>query len=67
MANGATEERGEKRERAPGKVLAAGETLRIACGSGALEVSDVQPAGRSRMPVQAFVSGRGVAVGDLLA
>jgi len=52
---------------APGTVLAAGETLRIAAGSGAVEVVEVQPAGRQRMSVQSFVNGRGVAVGDVLA
>lgn len=51
----------------PGEVLAAGETLLVACGEGALEVSDVQPAGKARMTVRAFVNGRRVAVGDLLA
>jgi len=51
---------------APGTVLAAGETLAIACGDGALEVSDVQPAGKARMTARAFVNGRGVAAGDVL-
>jgi len=48
----------------PGTVLAAGDQLRIACGSGALEICDIQPAGKARMTVRAFVNGRGVAVGD---
>ena len=51
---------------APGTVLAAGETLAIACGDGALEVSDVQPAGKARMTARAFVNGRGVAAGYVL-
>ena len=51
----------------PGEVLAAGETLAVACGEGALEVSDVQPAGRARMTAQAFVNGRNAAVGDVLS
>jgi len=51
----------------PGEVLAAGETLVVACGEGALEVSDVQPAGKARMTVRAFVSGRRVAVGDVMS
>ena len=52
---------------APGEVLAAGDTLLIGCGAGAVEVSEAQPAGRSRMTVRALVSGRGVAAGDRLA
>ena len=51
----------------PGTVLAAGDQLRIACGSGAVEVCDVQPAGKGRMTVKSFVNGRGVAVGDVLS
>lgn len=51
----------------PGVVLAADEVLRVACGAGAAEVSDVQPAGRERMGVRAFVNGRGVRQGDVLA
>jgi methionyl-tRNA formyltransferase len=52
---------------APGAVLAAGEALRIACGEGAVEVSDVQPSGKGRMTARAFVNGRKVAAGDVLA
>lgn len=52
---------------APGQVLGAGETLAIACGEGALDVSDVQPAGKARMTAQAFANGRRVAIGDVLA
>jgi methionyl-tRNA formyltransferase len=51
----------------PGTVLAAGDQLRIATGDGAIEVCDVQPAGKARMTVKSFVNGRGVAVGDILA
>ncbi len=58
----ATGERGE-----PGRILAAGDVLTVAATGGAVQVSEVQPAGRQRMSVQAFVSGRGVAPGDVLA
>jgi methionyl-tRNA formyltransferase len=51
----------------PGVVLAAGESLRVACGTGAIEACEVQPEGKARMPVRAFVNGRGVAEGDVLA
>ena len=48
----------------PGTVLAAGETLTVATGVGALEVSEVQPSGKKRMPVSSWVNGRGVMVGQ---
>jgi len=51
---------------APGAVLEAGDTLLIACGAGAVEIAEVQAAGRARMTVRAFVNGRGVAAGDAL-
>ncbi|MBA2459551.1 MAG: methionyl-tRNA formyltransferase [Gemmatimonadales bacterium] len=47
----------------PGTVLAAGERLLVASGQGALAVREVQPAGRSRMPVDAWARGRGIAPG----
>jgi methionyl-tRNA formyltransferase len=55
------------RDGEPGRVLEAGETLCIACGTGAVIARAVQPAGRARMAVRAFVNGRGIAAGDLLA
>jgi len=51
----------------PGRVLEAGDTLTIACRDGAVTVTEVQPAGRARMAARAFVNGRGVAAGDVLA
>ncbi len=51
----------------PGAVLAAGERLVIGCGSRSLMVREVQPAGRSRMPVDAWVRGRGIDAGRRLA
>jgi methionyl-tRNA formyltransferase len=51
----------------PGTVLEAGDALRIACGSGVLEIADVQPAGKARMTARAFVNGRGIAAGDVFA
>jgi methionyl-tRNA formyltransferase len=47
-----------------GEVIAAGRSLVIACGEGALEVLEAQPAGRTRITVEAWVRGRGIAVGD---
>jgi methionyl-tRNA formyltransferase len=50
----------------PGMVLAADQQLLIACGDGALALREVQPAGRNRMPVEAWVRGRGIALGQRL-
>ncbi len=50
----------------PGTVLATGETLTVAAGVGALEVSEVQPSGKTRMQVSSWVNGRGVTVGQRL-
>jgi len=47
----------------PGEVIAAGRSLVVACGEGALEVLEAQPAGRTRITVDAWVRGRGIAVG----
>jgi methionyl-tRNA formyltransferase len=51
----------------PGSVLAAGERLVIAAGRGALAVREVQPAGKTRIQVAAWVRGRGIATGQRLA
>ena len=52
---------------AAGTVLSAGETLVMAPADGAVEVREVQPAGRTRIPVAAWVHGRGVQAGDCFA
>jgi methionyl-tRNA formyltransferase len=48
---------------APGEVLAADERLQIACASGAVEVEEVQPAGKARMLAADWIRGRGVRPG----
>ncbi len=50
----------------PGTVLSADQQLVIACGDGALAVREVQPAGRNRMPAEAWVRGRRISVGQQL-
>jgi methionyl-tRNA formyltransferase len=50
----------------PGEVLAAGQRLIVAAGRGAIAVNEVQPAGKNRLPVAAWVHGRGVAAGQRL-
>jgi methionyl-tRNA formyltransferase len=57
----ATEQAGD-----PGQVLAAGDRLVVGTGRGALEVREVQPAGRTRLAVGDWVHGRGIAAGDRL-
>jgi methionyl-tRNA formyltransferase len=52
---------------APGEVVAGGETLVVACGSGAVAVHDLQPAGKRRMPAVDWHRGRGVVIGDVFA
>ncbi|HET9151395.1 MAG TPA: methionyl-tRNA formyltransferase [Gemmatimonadales bacterium] len=52
---------------APGVVLSAGSTLVIGAASGAVEIAEVQPAGKRRMPVAEWVRGRGVTPGRRLA
>jgi methionyl-tRNA formyltransferase len=51
----------------PGSVLAAGDRLVIAAGRGAVAVQEVQPAGKTRIPVAAWVRGRGILPGQRLA
>ena len=49
----------------PGTVLSVdSDGLVVACGSGAVRVLDVQPAGKRRLSPLEWAHGRGVAVGD---
>jgi methionyl-tRNA formyltransferase len=48
----------------PGETLRADTTLTIACGAGAVSITDVQPAGKRRMPAREWLRGRSVAQGD---
>ena len=49
----------------PGEVLAVGEMgLIIACGTGAVAVESVHPAGKRRLAALDWAQGRGVAEGD---
>ena len=53
-------------EDVPGAVL-HGESLRVACGTGAVEVLEVQPEGRGRMTAADWRRGARLAAGDRLA
>jgi methionyl-tRNA formyltransferase len=47
----------------PGEVMEAAARLVIAAGEGLVEIAEVQPAGKERMPASDWVRGRGTAVG----
>lgn len=47
----------------PGSVLAAAPVLRVAAGTGAVEIADVQPAGGTRMASADWTRGRGPKTG----
>ena len=52
---------------APGTVIELSKhSFFVACGSGVLEITEVQPESKKRMPAQVFINGRGVQVGDIL-
>jgi len=52
----------------PGSILALNDgEMHIACGVGALAVTEVQKAGGKRLPVSAFLAGHALKVGDTLA
>jgi len=52
---------------APGEVLVIGaEGMTVACGSGAVEIANVQPAGKRRITPREWASGRGIGVGERL-
>lgn len=55
----------------PGKVLSLSEEgdgeILVACGEGALSLTEVLPEGKGRMSAAAFIRGRKIAPGDLLS
>ena len=51
---------------APGEVVEASGAMVVACGSGALEVLEVQRQGKRRMAAQDFLNGAGLAPGERL-
>lgn len=53
---------------AAGTVIETGKhSFFVACGEGVLEITEVQPESKKRMPAQVFLNGRGVQEGNLLA
>ena len=50
---------------APGEVISSGKNgMVVACGKGALRVTELQPPGKRRMAAQAFLAGRPVSAGE---
>jgi methionyl-tRNA formyltransferase len=52
---------------APGTVLEAGDRLLVACGSGVLQLQEVQLEGKKRLPAEEFLRGCKLQPGDRLA
>lgn len=51
----------------PGTVVEVSKkTFKVACGDVLLEILEVQPESKKRMPAQVFINGRGVQEGDVL-
>jgi methionyl-tRNA formyltransferase len=62
-----TEEAGDEGSTSFGTVLAIDERgMLVACGDGAVRVSQVTPAGKKRLSVAEWLRGRGVAIGERL-
>ncbi len=55
----------EPGDQLPGVVTAVSESaITLACGQGQLQLLEIQPAGKRRMPVSEFLRGRAVSGGD---
>lgn len=54
-------------EAKPGTVVEINKrTFYVACGTSVIEITEVQPESKKRMPAQVFINGRGVQVNDVL-
>lgn len=57
----------EYEESDPGKIIDMDSNgILVACGKDALRISEIQPSGRRRMLVSAYVAGKELKVGDVL-
>jgi methionyl-tRNA formyltransferase len=50
----------------PSELRAAGRRLLVGCGDGSIELLEVQPEGKKRMPAEAFLNGNTIEAGELL-
>lgn len=58
---------GETAAALPGTVVQVSKkSFKVSCGDGVLEILEVQPESKKRMPAQVFINGRGVQEGDVL-
>jgi len=51
----------------PGEVLSTGDSILVACGQGALEIIELQRAGKSPVGAREFLRGFPLAPGESLA
>lgn len=52
---------------APGQIIVGpAKSMLVQCGAGSLELLDVQPESRSRMPIEEYLRGHSVQLGDKL-
>ena len=49
----------------PGEVLAVTSALTVATGRGAVQIDEVKPSGKARMPAQDWIRGRATAAGQV--
>ncbi len=58
----------EKGDRVPGQVISIDNgAISVACGDGVLDLLNVLPEGKGRMPAADFIRGRKISVGDILS
>lgn len=51
----------------PGTIVEARDAIRVACGQGVFEITELQPENKKRMPAADFVKGYRIQEGDRLA
>jgi methionyl-tRNA formyltransferase len=51
-------------KKAPGTIVIADKNLAVATGKGTLYLTDVQLEGKKRMPIEAFLRGHKIKVGE---
>lgn len=50
----------------PGELAVVGRSLFVGCGDGSIELLEVQPEGKKRMPAEAFLNGNTIEAGEVL-
>ncbi len=57
----------DKTDSTPGKVLSLSDGITVACRDKSLTITGVIPEGKGRMSAEAFINGRKISAGDVLA